>query len=228
MIKTGFVVHSSARRSTPPDGRYEYRIWPRLTHAAISHLHRTWPLVAAERRSDIYQLAPQSDRLLVKLRAGQRLEIKRRTRDVGTIQHWTMPVSTEFPLGPRHRRALAEALDLSGGIAVETAQSPAHLLSALGAQGSGVVSQTVRKSRLLFESGGCRAEICRVAADGWTGLTIALEAAELPSIALAIEDLRLGTLPNLSYGDMLGRLVGLQSTPPRHLMHIQTYQRRHP
>ena len=61
------------------------------------------------------------------------------------------------------------------------------------------------KSRLLFRRGNCRAEVCRVSVAGWRGVTIALEAADLPSIAEALDDLHLGALPNRSYGEALLR-----------------------
>src|SRR6056297_85298 len=103
MTGAGFVVLAARRGAGPRDGRYEYRVWPRQPHPALSRLQRTWPLVAAERRSDIYLLPTAPGRALVKLRDGERLEIKRRTHDVGTIQHWEMPVSARFPL--RRRRS---------------------------------------------------------------------------------------------------------------------------
>lgn len=226
MSGTVFVVHVQGRMSERPEGRYEYRVWPGLAHPAISRLQRTWRLVAAERRSDIYLLGPWPDRVLAKLRGGQRLEIKRHKCDVGNVQHWTMPVSTGFPLGSRHRSALARALGLSDPLNAEMALSPAYLLAAFGGQTPAVVTQTVRKSRLLFENGDCRAEICRVHAGDWADLTIALEAATLPAIALAINDLQLGGLANRSYGDVLGHLFGPRPTRFPLLSHAQPRERR--
>lgn len=228
MMGVGFVVHAPGQADRAADARYEYRVWLGPADPAVSHLQRSWPLVAAERRSDIYLLGPRPDSVLVKLRDGRRLEIKKRTRDVGTVQRWTMPVSAGFPLATGPRAALADALGLRGGLDPDTGLSPAHLLSALGADGNDVVSHTVRKSRLLFARGGCRAEVCRVAVGGQTGLTVALEATALPPIARAIDDLGLGAHPNLSYGDMLGSLAGLRRGRPRILVHVQTQERRHP
>ncbi len=226
MTGAGFVVLAARRGAGPRDGRYEYRVWPRQPHPALSRLQRTWPLVAAERRSDIYLLPTAPGRALVKLRDGERLEIKRRTHDVGTIQHWEMPVSARFPLRRRHRAELAEALDLPGGLDVETGQSPAHLLAALGETAPSVAAQTVRKSRVLFDRGDCRAEIARAAAGGWTCLTLALEADKLPFIAMALDDLRLGSLPNRSYGAVLGPLFGPSAPWPRLLTHARSDERR--
>jgi len=228
MTGTGFVVHPRPRASSASDARYEYRVWVGLAHPVVSQLQRRWPLVAAERRSDIYLLGPRPDRVLVKLRDGRRLEIKKRMRDVGAVQRWTMPLSAGFPLAAGPRAALAQALGQRGGLAPETGLSPAHLLAAFATERTGVVSHTVRKSRLLFERGGCRAEICRIAVSGRTGLSVALEAAALPPIARAIDDLGLGTHPNRSYGDMLGWLAGLRRARPAVLNNLQTHERRHP
>ena len=227
MSRAGFVVHRPRRESSEPVARYEYRVWFGAADPAVSRLQCRWTLVAAERRSDIYLLGPEPGRVLVKLRDGHRLEIKRRMHDVGTIQLWTLPVSTGFPLAAGHRATLGDALGIDGGLSPETGLSPAHLLSAFGAEGTGLISRTLRKSRLLFERGGCRAEICRVAAGGWTGLTVALEGTDLPEIALAIGDLGLGRFPNRSYGDILQRLSGLRRAGSRGLIYLQTHERRH-
>jgi len=226
MIGSGFHFDGPGLAPSQPDTRYEYRVWPGATHPALSQLQCGWKLVAAERRSDIYLLKPDQGRFLVKLRDGQELEIKRRMRDVGTIQHWTAPLSAGFPLSAGHRGALSEALGLSGGVSQETGLSPAHLLSAFGTSGNGVSPRTVRKSRLLFERSGCRAEICRVAVGGWSGFSVALEAPALPAITRATDELRLGTHPNRSYGEMLASLAGRRRARPAALVHIRNCERR--
>lgn len=210
MTETAFLLGRGRARPARSDRRYEYRIWPGPPHPAVALLHRFWPLTEAERRDDIYLMHPHGHRLLVKLRAGRRLEIKRRHRDVGNVQNWSMPVSKGFPLGPRTRADLTRALSLRKGISRAAGLSPAHLLAALGTSDDGVTLHTVRKSRLLFGTGACRAEICRVSVAGWSGMTIALESADLPALVAALDDLRLGGLPNRSYGEALGRLCSLR------------------
>lgn len=207
MIPRDFVLFEARRTPDLPEGRYEYRIWPGSGHAAIATLNGAWTVTSAERRSDIYLLHAASDRALVKLRSGDRLEIKRRGRDAGSIQHWSMPLSTEFPLKAPDRDRLAEALGLHRMLPEEAGHSAAHLLSDLATRDGRVIPRTVTKSRLLFRTSGCRAEICRVGVGRWSGQTIALEAEDLPSIARAVDHLHLGSLPNRSYGDALLRLV---------------------
>ena len=215
LIGKGFVTTGHRRFTRPDNGRFEYRIWPRLTHPAVSILHRSWPLVDAERRADIYLVHASSHRALVKLRDGDRLEIKRRGDCVGSVEYWTMPISAKFPLATAESDALTDALALPEALPADASLSPAHLLAALDARGRPVVpkvvSQTVRKSRLLFRSGLCRAEVCRVVAGGWARLTVALEAPDIPSIAAAIEELHLGVLPNRSYAEVLVNLADAQT-----------------
>lgn len=211
MTGTAFVIRRSRRSTPPPESRFEYRVWPKSPNVAVSLLHRFWPLTDAERRSDIYLVHPGSDRTLIKLRDGKRLEIKCRESDVGTVQHWTMPVSTEFPLTAARLSDLTGALALRSRLPAAAGLSPAHLVAELDALDVPVVAQTVQKSRLLFGNGSCRAEICRVSVAGWRGLTVALEAATLPGIATALDDLHLGTLPNRSYGEVLVHFASLQT-----------------
>lgn len=228
MIGADFVCHAAGRSPGAQGARYEYRVWLGPEDPVVSQLHRGWPLVAAERRSDIYLLGHNPDRVLAKLRDGRRLEIKRRGRDLGTLQHWSMPVSTGFPLSAGARGALAEALSLRSELDADSGRTPAHLLSALGAAGGGVMSFRLRKSRLLFKRGECRAEVCRVATGGRTGLTVALEGPALEPVAQAIDDLGLGARPNLSYGDMLQHLARPPRMPRCRLIHVHIEKRRHP
>ena len=225
MTQRGFVLSASLQAETRGEGRFEYRIWPRAGHPAIALLNAGWPLVAAERRSDIYLVHAGSDRMLVKLRSGDRVEIKRRDADTGRIQHWSMPVSDGFPLTAGVRHDLALALGLRAGLPEVAGLSAAHLLAAIDAQGGRVIPRTVSKARLVFRSGGCRAEICRVTVGGWTGRTVALDAADLPTIARGIDALHLGSLPNRSYGEALMRLLAPDPLLRGLLVHTQFEER---
>lgn len=210
MTDPGFVVYRFRTAGDPGDGRFEYRVWPRLPHPAVSILHSSWPLIGAERRTDIYLATAFSDLDLVKLRDGRQMEVKRRGEDAGPLQFWTMPMSRPFPLPSPALASLADPLGLPAQLPPEAAQSPAHLLVEIDAMEAAVVPRTVRKSRLLFRQGGCRAEICRVSLSGWTGLTVALEAEDRDSMRAAVEALALDLLPNRSYGEVLIRLFDPQ------------------
>lgn len=217
-----------AQRPAPKGqkARFEYRVWPRRPHPAVSLLQSSWPLAGAERRSDIYLVSPLSDRVLVKLRAGSRLEIKRRGEDSGRLQRWTMELSRPFPLSAEDCDRLDDALCLTRRLAPDTALSASHLMAELGMHADHVVPRTVRKSRLLFHAAGCQAEICRVGIDGWTLLTVGLEGTDRAAISAAARRLRLDSLPNRSYGEALLRVVKPQPDRRRLPAGIGVKQRR--
>lgn len=225
MTRPGFVIAGRPAAPADPAGRFEYRIWPRAGHPAIAVLNAGWPLIAAERRCDIYLLHAQADRMAVKLRAGDRLEIKRREGNAGAIERWSIPVSEGFPLTAAGRLRVSAALGLSVGLSEVAGLSAAHLLAAIDAQGGRVIPRTVSKARLVFRSGGCRAEICRVTVGGWTGRTVALDAADPSTIARGIDTLRLGSLPNRSYGEALMRLLAPDPLPRGLLVPTQSEER---
>lgn len=207
MNATGFMIRADAAPSGVPQqatGRYEFRVWPRETPLAAAILQKSWPLVGGERRSDIYLLTERSTEMLVKLRAGNRLEVKRRARDVGPLQYWTHQAFPMFPLSRPAMRGLADALGLPP-LDLDAGMSPGHLVARLGEWAPAVLPVTARKARLLFRRASTRVEICHVAVAGWTRLTLAIEDPDPDSALAAVEGLGLGHLPNRSYGDMLGR-----------------------
>ena len=209
MGSTEFLIFAEAvpgrttRRHTAT-GRYEFRVWPRETPQAAAILQKSWPLAGAERRSDIYLLTEHSPERLVKLRAGNRLEAKRRGPDLGLLQYWTHQPYPMFPLSRPDLRNLAEDLGISP-LDSEAGLSPGHLVARLGALAPFVLPVTVRKSRLLFRKANSRVEICHVVTAGWTRLTLAVEDPDPDSALDTLDDLCLGHLPNRSYGDVLRR-----------------------
>jgi len=201
VMENSHIVAERIQRQAPHI-RFEFRIWPPVWPGAASQIQRSWRLEGAERRSDIYLLTSHSPVRLVKLRAGARLEAKRRGHDCGPLQSWTRQ---PYPLFPLSRLALRELADDLGTdlLPSDAGLSPAHLVAELGASTPAVLPMTVRKSRLLFSKGNCRAEICRVAVSGRPRLTLSIEGPD-PNVALkSIEDLRIGHLRNRSYGEML-------------------------
>ena len=213
MTATRFVLLAQRSARQEPESRLEYRIWPRRWHPAVSVLQSAWLLVGAERRADIYLVTALSDRVLVKLRGGSRLEIKRRREGVDALQRWRMELSTGFPLSAPEGEMLGDALGLAADLSPEAGLSAAHLMAELDSRSGHVLPRTVGKSRLLFEAGGvvrtggCRAEICRVSLGRRTALTVALEGTEPGSMTAATRGLSLDSLPNRSYGEALLCLV---------------------
>jgi len=222
MVSTRFVILSDEmpRRLNPGQtaqasatGRYEFRVWPRDLPEAAALLQTSWTFSGAERRSDIYLLTERSRESLVKLRAGNRLEAKRRVGDLGPLQHWTHHPYPMFPLSRRDLGALAEELGVTR-LKDDAGLSAGHLVARLGEAAPAILPMTVGKSRLLFRKGSSRAEICRVAIAGWSRLTLAIEDPDPFGARATLDALRLGHLPNRSYGDVLcRRRIAAQPTP---------------
>lgn len=213
MVSTYFVILSeedplrtqpgqTAQMTSP--GRYEFRVWPQDLPQAATLLQTSWPLMGAERRSDIYLLTERSPLRLVKLRAGHRLETKARVHDLGPLQFWTHHPYPIFPLSRAALRELAEALGLTS-LPPDAGLSPGHLVAQIATLAPRVQPLTVRKSQLLFRKGSSRAEICRISLAGWSRLTLAIEDPDSDSALETLDALRLGRLPNRSYGDVLCR-----------------------
>jgi len=188
------------------DGRYEFRIWPSHWPRAAALIQKFWLLAGAERRSDIYLLTSCSPRRLVKLRAGNRLESKRRGSDLGVLQYWTPHPYPMFPLSRETMRQLARELEVAP-LPDESGISPGHLVARLGRTAPEVRVETVCKSRLLFRNGSTRAELCRVAVADQTRPTLAIEDPDPESARRTLDLLGIGHLINRSYGEMLCRRV---------------------
>ena len=219
MGSTDFLILANAAPGGTPrmqtaTGRYEFRVWPREAPQAASILQKSWPLAGAERRSDIYLLTEHSPERLVKLRAGNRLEAKRRGDDLGLLQYWTHQPYPLFPLSRPDLRMLAEDLGVPP-LDREAGLSPGHLVARLGALAPFVLPVTVRKSRLLFRKAGSRVEICHVATGDWTRLTLAIEDPDPDTALVTLDALGMGHLPNRSYGDVLRRPRLPAGTAPR-------------
>ena len=197
-----FQIVAERTQTQTPQSQFEFRIWPREWPAAASHVQKCWRLVGAERRSDIYLLTLQSTDWLVKLRAGIRLETKRRGHDCCPLQFWTNQPYPVFPISRLALRNLANDLAV-GPLCAEVGHSPAHLVTGLSASAPTVLPVTVRKSRLLFRKANSRAEICHVAVCGQTRLSLAIEAPDPDTAFRTISSLGISHQSNRSYGEML-------------------------
>jgi hypothetical protein len=199
-----FVLIAERDPGQAVQSRYEFRIWPRVWPQAAMLVQKSWSLVGAERRSDIYLLTPHSPLRLVKLRGGTRLETKRRGRDFGPLQYWTHLPYPPFPLSHRALGALAQELG-TAFLPADAGLSPGHLVAGLCASAPDVWPVTAGKARLFFQKGSSRLEICHVVSAGRSRLTLAIEDPDPDSALRALDSLGIGHLPNRSYGDALCR-----------------------
>lgn len=225
-----FQMVAERVHSQTPKSQFEFRIWPQSWPVAASQVQKSWRLVGAERRCDIYLRTSHSPDCLVKLRAGLWLETERRGHDCGLLQFWTNQPYPVFPMSRLTLRALAEDLAVDP-LPPEVGLSSAHLITGLGASAPSVLPVTVRKSRLLFRTGNSRAELCHVAVFGQTRLSLAIEASDPATVFRTIDSLGIGDLPNRSYGDMLchgafdNRPPMARLTRPTHNGHKSQYSR---
>ena len=211
----GFVLIAERDPGQAAQGRYEFRIWPRVWPQAAMLVQKSWSLVGASRRSDIYLLTLHSPLKLVKLRGGTRLETKRRGRGFGPLQYWTHQPYPCFPLSHRALGALAQELG-TAFLPADAGPSPGHLVAGLCASAPDVWPVTAGKARLLFHKRSSHLEICRVVSAGRSRLTLAIEDSDPDRALRAIDGLGIGHLPNRSCGEALCRrsLLVPQTTAP--------------
>lgn len=139
----------------------------------------------------------------MKLRDGERLEIKALDYLEWPLQHWRMAVSAAFPLDRDTAWRLARSLKISNGLDAAARISPAHLLARSTETAPFLALRTVRKSRALFELEGCRAEATIARFLGGRFLTVGLEGKDRAAMLHALDELGLAALPNHHYGDAL-------------------------
>ncbi|NWG47462.1 MAG: hypothetical protein HXY25_13085 [Alphaproteobacteria bacterium] len=202
---------------------FEFRCWPRVLPEAAGELQRNWTHVRTERRDDIYLLPPRPGADLVKLRAGERLEMKHRLGRQGALELWRTSLSEAFPLPPGPAARLSSALGREGAAALPPGSllSPSLLLATLWEEGT-IACVRLHKTRAVFETPGARAEVTHLSLSLGDWLTFALEA-EAAEVAEAwIETLGLGDFANLDYGARL-RAEGLGAPPTaRALLRLET------
>lgn len=180
---------------------FEYRTWPDNPGAFIDAIHKNFPFLGMEERTDDYVLPVQMkcDFYLPKIRSGNKFEIKRRVSELGPMEIWQREVSQIFPLDPALLPLLEEMYP--GAPVSRTAMgSPAHLVSALSSHS---FVCRVEKSRMLYQAGPCRAEITHINLYQRSALTIALESSEPEPVNDFLECIEAPLPPNLDYGAWL-------------------------
>ncbi len=209
MIDSGSTEPLAGTLGTSSDARYEYRIWPTTLPRANAHLQNGWTLERCEARSDIYLLSSFSTRQIIKLRDGERLELKSLIGMCGALQLWEVPLATGFPLGLEDLRRVDECLNPAQILNPAARLSPSHLIADLTQPRADVAILNVRKSRALFTRDGCRAEITQVRVAGKPLMTFAIEDPDPDHARRIVRELELEDLPNRDYGDVLRAAAGI-------------------
>ena len=127
------------------------------------------PQQSVERRTDIYLLRPARADLLPKLRARERLQVKRLLAPAGPLQYWGMPIDCEAPCDDPLMPTLLPGLPLGEG-------TERLIEAARGYDDYRVVE--VVKERRLFILGEVRAEVAeaQIQGSGFVLRTLGFEA----------------------------------------------------
>jgi hypothetical protein len=175
------------------DERWEFRVWTR-TEEAAEKLARLAPEEAgAAYRTDTYLLI-SDDRLLVKIRSGQRFEVKRLLGTDGSLQHWRMECSLPFPLSGE---------GLPAAFPERRYETPPDLFKSLGAETPIV---PIRKHRRRYVLDGAEAEVTSVISGQARFDTVGIEAPQQEACRRTADLLGIGDLPNTDYGAFLRSL----------------------
>ena len=199
------------------DHRYEFRCWldddAAMDEAARARLARDWTEHGGDDRRDIYLLLPDRPDVLVKLRDGERLDIKQRIATRGALEQWAPRLNASFPLAPAERAVVSRlAPELSAKIErCADAQGAAR-----AAAGPARVAE-VRKQRRRYRRDGVQAEatLANVAgADRTITLhTIAVEGVDPAAVDAAVTRLGLDGFDNRDYGARLAPVMSDRLRP---------------
>lgn len=138
-------------------------------------------LALAERRTDVYLLAPGlPPELGLKLRGGARVEVKRRAGAQGELERWAKELSEPLPLPPFQVRYLTRSLAPGGPRPVRPLPAAADLATLVRDLGLGeprrvVVEKTIEAGPL---GGGAQLQRTRFVARG-PGTTVEAESLAL-------------------------------------------------
>lgn len=202
-MTVAFTLPETRAREESAEGRYEFRCWPATPAKSLGALSRYGQIDACETRADIYILSRLTHRVLVKLRGGDRLEIKTLDFFEWPLQHWRMALSTPFPLNKEDMGLFRHALDLGTDFPGVGGETPAHLVASLAEVAPFAPMCTVEKTRALYSLGGCRAEATIARFRGNRHVTIGLEGEDRQAMARTLETLGVSGLSNRHYGDTL-------------------------
>ena len=180
---------------------FEYRAWPDHTEAFSAAIREQFTLHKQEERTDQYFLATDDPEVLPKIRGGNRLEIKVKVGETGSIARWRRQFSQKFPLDDRSLDEVNRAFPRVV-LSTRDLKSPERLCRALH---QSYIECALAKRRLLFRTAHCSAEITDVTVHGRTAVTIALEGESAAPVETFLSLMGSPLLPNEDYGIWLNR-----------------------
>jgi exopolyphosphatase / guanosine-5'-triphosphate,3'-diphosphate pyrophosphatase len=183
--------------------RWEWRVFGDGLEAAAAAFASLTP-GPTEESEELYLLSAAGAN--VKIRADL-LDIKLlREVDADGLERWEPVLKHGFPLPPAAVSTVFEALGVDPPPLPRDAYSLDQVLATLEPSGA-VRAVTVRKRRVRYPLGGCKAEITEVEADGRGTRTIAVESEDASAVIAAVRDVGLDAHGNTSYPRGLAALV---------------------
>ncbi|MAK59817.1 MAG: hypothetical protein CMK09_02440 [Ponticaulis sp.] len=171
--------------------RWELRCW---TEDCPEPLKDEW--TDEEYRVDTYFVSPLT-RWLLKIRNGERLELKVNLRTTQHLEQWTKEISQDFPLTPRTAHE-ATSLHLSD-YACQTADRVTSFIDLC--TNFSVVD--VKKHRLITTIGSTQVEWVSASFNGTTRHSVALESDNMEELSHIAAKLGLSAERNCNYGRLL-------------------------
>ena len=174
---------------------WEYRVW---TDTMPEALKDEW--TEEEIRTDTYFLSPLT-RWLLKIRGGERLELKVNLETRDRMEHWTTQLSSAFPLTPR---TVHEATSLH--LSEYACQKPDRLTTFVDLCTNFDVVD-VHKYRRLTTIGSTQVEWTQAQIAGQLLHTVAFEAKDIEELKKIVKLMDLGDHTNCDYGRLLRSML---------------------
>lgn len=189
---------------TDEQTRFEFRCW--LEDPAMCDIfdQSGWHDKDEESRTDLYLFGPDEEsRALVKLREGQRLEVKYLTDTQGNLEKWEPLLSRAFPLSLEDIKLLETHLRINLKKPEVALQAPAFLIASLVNSVDPLSLIATQKYRRRFSKADCLAETVQVRTQERELYSLCLEAEKRETVQHFVTELGLETYENLNYGAAL-------------------------
>ncbi|HSF62721.1 MAG TPA: hypothetical protein VLA69_13570 [Gaiellaceae bacterium] len=158
--------------------------------------------------SDELYVVSSRGKASIKIRGG-RLDVKRleQVSDDG-LEQWRPVAKAEFPIAASEITSLLSALDVTVPALRRHEYGLDELVDDVVRPSADLLSVPVHKRRAHYTFGGCMAELTEVRTGQKATRTLAVESEDPARVRVAVEDLGLGSLPNVSFPRGLMALVG--------------------
>lgn len=158
--------------------------------------------------SDELYVVSSRGKASIKIRGGL-LDVKRleQVSDDG-LEQWRPVAKAEFPIAASEITSLLSALDVTVPALRRPEYGLDELVDDVVRPSADLLSVPVHKRRVHYTFGGCMAELTEVRTGQKATRTLAVESEDPARVRAAVEDLGLGSLPNVSFPRGLMALVG--------------------